>query len=637
MNQNNLTFQLPGRNESTRFEKIHNITYDNVAEASALVAQEIANGIRNCKSEFYVLGLATGSSPIGVYKELVRLHKEENLTFKNVVTFNLDEYFGLKIEDKNSYHSFMHTHLFDHINLPKDQIYIPDGSLSEKEVSAYCLSYEEKIESFGGIDFQLLGIGRTAHIGFNEPGSHINSITRMIALDPITREDAASDFNGLNFVPTKAITMGIGSILNAKRIVLLGWGHKKAAVLALTIEKEITNTYPATFLQNHPNCTFILDAEASAELSKHKTPWLVKECDWTERLIKKAIVWLSNQAQKPILKLTNRDYNEHGLSSLVASQGLPYELNIWMFNQLQHTITGWPGGKPNTDDKNRPERSSPAKKRVLIFSPHPDDDVISMGGTFARLIEQGHEVHVAYQTSGNIAVSDEEALKFIEVAENSFLKDKTTLDHLQSVKQDINSNENTLLKEVLRIKGAVRKSECIAAGRFLKLPTKQLHFLNLPFYETGKIIKNEPSATDYKITQELIDKIQPHQIFAAGDLADPHGTHKTCLNIIFKVLDDLKVKKYMDACRVWLYRSAWQAWDIEDIEMAVPLSPDQVIQKRNAILFHQSQKDKVMFQGKDNREFWVRAEQRNQTTAELYNHLGMAEYEAIEAFKQYLF
>ena len=637
MNQNNLTFQLPGRNESTRFEKIHNITYDNVAEASALVAQEIADGIRNCKSEFYVLGLATGSSPIGVYKELVRLHKEENLTFKNVVTFNLDEYFGLKIEDKNSYHSFMHTHLFDHINLPKDQIYIPDGSLSEKEVSAYCLSYEEKIESFGGIDFQLLGIGRTAHIGFNEPGSHINSITRMIALDPITREDAASDFNGLNFVPTKAITMGIGSILNAKRIVLLGWGHKKAAVLAITIEKEITNTYPATFLQNHPNCTFILDAEASAELSKHKTPWLVKECDWTERLIKKAIVWLSNQAQKPILKLTNRDYNEHGLSSLVASQGLPYELNIWMFNQLQHTITGWPGGKPNTDDKNRPERSSPAKKRVLIFSPHPDDDVISMGGTFARLIEQGHEVHVAYQTSGNIAVSDEEALKFIEVAENSFLKDKTTLDHLQSVKQDINSNENTLLKEVLRIKGAVRKSECIAAGRFLKLPTKQLHFLNLPFYETGEIIKNEPSATDYKITQELIDKIQPHQIFAAGDLADPHGTHKTCLNIIFKVLDDLKVKKYMDACRVWLYRSAWQAWDIEDIEMAVPLSPDQVIQKRNAILFHQSQKDKVMFQGKDNREFWVRAEQRNQTTAELYNHLGMAEYAAIEAFKQYLF
>ena len=637
MNQNNLTFQLPGRNESTRFEKIHNITFDNVAEASALIAQEIANGIRNCKSEFYVLGLATGSSPIGVYKELVRLHKEENLTFKNVVTFNLDEYFGLKIEDKNSYHSFMHTHLFDHINLPKDQIYIPDGSLSEKEVSAYCLSYEEKIESFGGIDFQLLGIGRTAHIGFNEPGSHINSITRMIALDPITREDAASDFNGLNFVPTKAITMGIGSILNAKRIVLLGWGHKKAAVLAITIEKEITNTYPATFLQNHPNCTFILDAEASAELSKHKTPWLVKECDWTETLIKKAIVWLSNQAQKPILKLTNRDYNEHGLSSLVASQGLPYELNIWMFNQLQHTITGWPGGKPNTDDKNRPERSSPAKKRVLIFSPHPDDDVISMGGTIARLIEQGHEVHVAYQTSGNIAVSDEEALKFIEVAENSFLKDKTTLDHLQSVKQDINSNENTLLKEVLSIKGAVRKSECIAAGRFLKLPTKQLHFLNLPFYETGKIIKNEPNATDYKITQELIDKIQPHQMFAAGDLADPHGTHKTCLNIIFKVLDDLKVKKYMDACRVWLYRSAWQTWDIEDIEMAVPLSPDQVIQKRNAILFHQSQKDKVMFQGKDNREFWVRAEQRNQTTAELYNYLGMAEYAAIEAFRQYLF
>ena len=636
-NQNKLAFQLPGRKEVSRFEKIHNITFKNASEADALVAQEIAEAIRGCKAKHYVLGLATGSSPIGVYKELVRLHKEEGLSFKNVVSFNLDEYFGLKAEDKQSYHSFMHTHLFDHIDIPKDQIYIPKGDIKEEDVVAFCSAYEAKIESFGGIDFQLLGIGRTAHIGFNEPGSHINSITRIIALDPITREDAAGDFNGLNFVPIKAITMGIGSILKAKRVVLLGWGHKKADVVALTIEKEITSLYPATFLQKHPNCTFILDEEASAELTKHKTPWLVRECEWTENLVKKAIVWLSNQTQKPLLKLTNRDYNEHGLSSLIASQGQPYELNIKMFNQLQHTITGWPGGKPNHDDSNRPERANPAKKRVLIFSPHPDDDVISMGGTFARLIDQGHEVHVAYQTSGNIAVTDQEALKFIEVAENSFLKNQGNTDQLEGLKKSFNSDSIKISKDVLSVKAAVRRSECLAAARFLKLPTEQLHFLNLPFYETGKIIKNEPSAVDVKITQDLIDEIKPHQIFAAGDLADPHGTHRACLNIIFKVIEDIKVKAYMDDCRVWLYRGAWQEWDIEDIEMAVPLSPDQVIQKRNAILFHQSQKDKVMFQGKDNREFWVRAEQRNQKTASIYNQLGLAEYEAIEAFKQYFF
>ena len=635
--QNKLAFQLPGRKEVSRFEKIHNITFKNASEADALVAQEIAEAIRGCKAEHYVLGLATGSSPIGVYKELVRLYKEEGLSFKNVVSFNLDEYFSLKAEDKQSYHSFMHTHLFDHIDIPKDQIYIPKGDIKEEDVVAFCSAYEAKIESFGGIDFQLLGIGRTAHIGFNEPGSHINSITRIIALDPITREDASGDFNGLNFVPTKAITMGIGSILKAKRVVLLGWGHKKADVVALTVEKEITSLYPATFLQKHPNCTFILDEEASAELTKHKTPWLVRECEWTENLVKKAIVWLSNQTQKPLLKLTNRDYNEHGLSSLIASQGQPYELNIKMFNQLQRTITGWPGGKPNHDDSNRPERANPAKKRVLIFSPHPDDDVISMGGTFARLIDQGHEVHVAYQTSGNIAVTDEEALKFIEVAENSFLKNQGNTDQLEGLKKSFNSDSIEISKDLLSLKAAVRRSECLAAARFLKLPTEQLHFLNLPFYETGKIIKNEPSAVDFKITQDLIDEIKPHQIFAAGDLADPHGTHRACLNIIFKVIEDIKAKAYMDDCRVWLYRGAWQEWDIEDIEMAVPLSPDQVIQKRNAILFHQSQKDKVMFQGKDNREFWVRAEQRNQTTASIYNQLGMAEYEAIEAFKQYFF
>ena len=628
---NSIQFKIPGSDETTRFEKIHNVCFDSVEQGSKIIAHEISDLIKKCTKDHFILGLATGSSPIGVYRELVRLHKEEGLSFKKVITFNLDEYFPIEKNNEQSYHSFMYQHLFSHIDIVENNINIPQGKLLEHNISNFCEKYEKKINSLGGIDYQLLGIGRTAHIGFNEPGSNQNSCTRIVSLDPITREDAASDFNGVESVPNRAITMGIRTILNAKRIVLLAWGHKKSSVISKSIEGNIDSNYPASFLQKHNNTTFILDNESSAQLIKHKTPWLVKDFNWTDELRKKAITWLSKQTNKSILKLTQRDYNENGLSSLVISSGSVYDLNIWMFNQLQKTITGWPGGKPNTDDSDRPERANPAKKRVLVFSPHPDDDVISMGGTIKRLFDQGHDVHIAYQTSGNIGVSNEEALKFIEIAKYSFSEEIIVTDKIvDKIQNKINS------KSTLKLKGAIRRSECLAAARYLGFSDLNLHFMDLPFYESGKIKKNQATKKDVDITVDLIKSIKPHQIFAAGDLADPHGTHRVCLSILFDAVKQIKNLSFMKSCWLWLYRGAWQEWDIEEIEMAVPMSPSQVVQKRNAILYHQSQKDKVMFQGQDNRDFWLRAEQRNKNTAQEYNRLGMAEYEAMEAFKRHI-
>ena len=628
----------PGKYQESKFEKIHSVVFESASVASKVVAKEIADSIKEKKNKPFVLGLATGSSPIGVYKELVRMHKKEGLSFKNVITFNLDEYYKISKDDNKSYYSFMHRHLFSHIDIPKENINIPDGKISEDKIQDYCVKYENKIKRYGGIDFQLLGIGRTAHIGFNEPGSNINSETRLIALDEITREDASTEFNGLDFVPKKAITMGISTILKSKRIVLLAWGHKKSNIIAETIEGEVSTTAPATFLQNHNNTTFVLDKESSADLTKFKTPWLVKDINWNDNKKKKAIIWLSKLVKKPVLKLTQRDYKENGLANLVDSEFNVYDLNIWMFNELQKTITGWPGGKPKHDDTNRPERALPSRKRIIIFSPHPDDDVISMGGTYARLIDQGHDVHVAYQTSGNIAVSNEDAEKFIEVM-YSFISSPDVKKVLKSVKDELRKKKigDADSENIMKLKGLIRKSECIAAANYLKLPEKNLHFLNLPFYETGYIKKNDPTYKDIKIVSSLIESIKPHQIYAAGDLADPHGTHRICLDIIFDSLKELKNKKFMKDCWLWLYRGAWQEWEIEEIDMAIPMSPAQVIQKRNSILCHQTQKDKVMFQGNDEREFWLRAEERNNNTANLYNKLGLAEYQAIEAFKRFYY
>ena len=630
-------FREAGKFEDTRYEKIHNVIFDSSLEASILVAQEIANLIQRKEelNETCVLGLATGSSPIKVYEELVRMHKEEGLSFKNVVTFNLDEYYPMDKDNIQSYYYFMHDHLFDHVDILPENINIPDGKVSADELRQYCIDYEMKIKSYGGLDFQLLGIGRTGHIGFNEPGSHINSGTRSITLDHITRVDAAPSFLGIDNVPRKAITMGIGTVRNAKRIVLLGWGISKAGILKKTIEGEISSQVPATYLQEHNNTTFVLDSEASSELTRVKTPWLVKSCEWTDELKLKAVVWLSELTNKPFLKLTDKDYNDNGMSSLLTDEGTAYHLNIKMFNKLQHTITGWPGGKPNADDTHRPERSTPAKKRIIIFSPHPDDDVISMGGTFDRLVEQGHDVHVAYQTSGNIAVSNEEALKFAEVS-MALNSNSTESEGIINFLKNKSENDIDSL-EVRKLKGIIRRSESLAATRYLGLPDSNVHFLNLPFYETGTVKKNTLSDEDISIMCSIIEKVKPHQIYAAGDLADPHGTHKVCLDSLFEALKIVKPKKFMDECWVWLYRGAWHEWESYQIEMAVPMSPDQVLKKRHAIFYHQSQKDGVMFQGDDSREFWVRAEDRNRETAKKYNDLGLADYAAIEAFKRYHF
>ena len=631
-----IAYQPAGQFEETRFEKIHNVIFDDSKYGSLQVAQEMADLIRekSSKGQKCVLGLATGSSPIKVYEELVRMHKEEGLSFENVVTFNLDEYYPMERSNIQSYHYFMHQHLFDHVDIDPENVHVPDGTVPLEGVKEYCKEYERKIEAAGGLDFQLLGIGRTGHIGFNEPGSHFNSATRDITLDHITRVDAAPAFKGLENVPRKAITMGIGTIRKAKRIVLLAWGQNKAEVVKETIEGEISPEVPATYLQEHDNATFVLDKEAAAHLTRIDTPWLVSSCDWTEDLTHKAVVWLSIQKNKPVLQLTDKDYNDSGMSDLLSSEQSSYDINIKTFNRLQHTITGWPGGKPNADDTNRPERAEPAKKRVIIFSPHPDDDVISMGGTFDRLVAQGHEVHIAYQTSGNIAVADHEAIKVAEVANNMGQKglfSEVIKDIREKTEEDFDS------ELVRKIKGNIRRAESLGATRFLGIPDSQVHFLDLPFYETGTIKKKPLGEEDIAIMNKVIEDIKPHQIYAAGDLADPHGTHRVCLEALFESLKQLKDKPFMADCWVWLYRGAWHEWEIHEIEMAVPMSPEQVLRKRKAIFFHQTQKDGVMFQGEDLREFWVRAEDRNKDTAQKYQQLGLASYAAMEAFVRYHF
>lgn len=628
-----ISYKPIGQFEETRFEKIHNVIFTNSNKASVQVAEEIRDLIvtKQSQNKKCVLGLATGSSPIRVYEELVRMHKEEGLSFYNVVTFNLDEYLPMERDNIQSYWYFMHEHLFNHIDIPKENIHIPDGTIPSDQTVPYCLEYEKEIKNYGGLDFQLLGIGRTGHIGFNEPGSHYNSGTRVITLDHITRVDAAPSFLGIDNVPRKAITMGIATVRKAKRIVLLGWGENKAEIIKETIEGEVSSQVPATYLQNHDNCTFILDNGAASELTKNKTPWLVDTCDWTEELKSKAIIWLCDKTGKTILSLTDKDYNDNGMADLLVTED-SYDLNIKMFNKLQHTITGWPGGKPNADDTNRPERANPKKKRVIIFSPHPDDDVISMGGTFDRLVEQGHEVHIVYQTSGNIAVSDIDARRYAEIAMeiNPSKEAQDLIDSIVSKKESRVDDVN-----VRRLKGNIRRGESYAATRYMGLEDKNVHFLDLPFYETGTIKKNNLSEEDISLMQDIIKQIEPHQIFAAGDLSDPHGTHKVCLDAVLEALSLLKSEPFINDCWLWLYRGAWHEWNINDIHMCIPMSPSQVLKKRTAIFCHQSQKDGVMFQGDDAREFWMRAEERNRDTANKYKALGLASYAAMEAFVRY--
>lgn len=632
-------------NDLTAFEKIPVKIFTSSEQASLFVAGQIAALIRKREQEKkpVVLGLATGSTPTRVYAELVRMHKEEGLSFKNVHSFNLDEYYPIKPDALQSYVRFMGEHLFNHIDIPKGNIHIPDGTLPKEKVADYCRDYEKQIDDLGGIDIQLLGIGRTGHIGFNEPGSSERSLTRLVTLDQRTRIDAASDFFGEENVPRKAITMGVGSIMKARKVYMMAWGEGKAGVIKKAVEGPITDQIPSSFLQKHNDCLIVLDEAASSELVRVKTPWLLDSIEWDDRFIRKAVVWLCQKVKKPVLKLTNHDYMENGMGDIITEHGSAYQVNIKVFNDLQHTITGWPGGKPNADDSHRPERATPFPKRAIIFSPHPDDDVISMGGTFIRLVDQGHEVHVAYQTSGNIAVFDDDAIRFADFVRDfneqfGLSKSDGEKFYKTIVKSLENKGPGQLdSKEVLTIKGLIRRGEAKAGGRYVGIPDEQMHFLDMPFYETGAVKKKPLGEEDIKLIMDLLMKIKPHQVYAAGDLSDPHGTHRVCLAAIFEAISRLKNESWMKDCWVWLYRGAWQEWDIDQIEMAVPLSPDELMRKRRAIFKHQSQKDSAMFPGSDKREFWMRAEDRNHATAEAYNKLGLAEYEAMEAFVRYKF
>ena len=634
---NKLSYKKPGLTQETRLEKIHNVIFDNSKSGSKAVAREIADLIKykQTKKQKCILGLATGSSPITVYEELVNIHKKEKLSFKNVITFNLDEYYPISSKNTESYYNFMHQHLFNHVDINKENINIPKGDLKKNEIEKYCKSYESKIEKLGGIDFQLLGIGRTGHIGFNEPGSSINSITRLIKLDYLTREDASKAFGGIYNVPKTAITMGVSTILSAKRIVLLAWGENKKDVVYESIESSITQNITASFLQKHNNTTFVLDEGSSSRITRIDSPWLVDgNIDWNINSKTRAIAWLCKQTGKSLLRLSLRDYIQNHLSELAANQST-HDLNIEIFNRVQRTITGWPGGKPNSDDTYRPERAKPEKKRVIIFSPHPDDDVISMGGTFQRLVDQGHDVHIVYQTSGNIAVSNDSVLKFLEVYSDIFDVNDSFVNDVK--KKLLNNNEIIEDKFIREVATKIREKEALAATRYVGLKDENVHFLRLPFYESGKIVKNKTSKHDSVLMNQIITKIKPHQIYAAGDLADPHGTHAVCIKLLFQSLKILKKEKFMSNCWVWLYRGAWHEWEINEIDMAVPLSPQQVLKKRKSIFFHKSQNNSVMFQGEDKREFWERVEERNRDIAKQYRKLGMADYEAMETFRRYHF
>ncbi len=629
---------------STARERVAITVFADPADVNRAVAGEIAELIRQRRAagKTCVLGLATGSTPTGVYEELVRMHRDEGLSFANVVTFNLDEYFSVRPHELQSYVRFMREYLFDHVDIPQANWHLPDGTIGDDQVARFCADYEKAIRDAGGIDLQLLGIGRTGHIGFNEPGSARDSRTRLITLDRVTRADAASDFFGEENVPRRAITMGVGTILRARRLLLIAFGEGKAPVVAKAVEGPINAAVAASFLQEHPDARFCLDEAAAAELTRFKSPWLVMGVEWDEAMVRKAVLWLARLLGKPILKLTDEDYNENGLQDLLASRsGGAYEINIDVFRQLAETITGWPGGKPAAmkrpgDIARTTDRIFP--KRVLVFSPHPDDDVISMGGTLIRLADQGHEVHVAYQTSGNIAVFDDDAIRFADFAVDfgrMFALPSAEADRVERhIEQFLREKRPGQVDapEVQKIKGLIRRGEARAAGRSCGVPVDRLHFLDMPFYETGKVRKRPLGEEDVRIIADLLDRIQPHQVYVAGDLSDPHGTHRVCLSAILLAVARMRPRPWFADTEVWLYRGAWQEWEPERIEMAVPLSPEEVARKRNAIFKHQSQKDKALFPGPDRREFWQRAEDRNRATAALYDKLGLAEYEAIEGF-----
>lgn len=602
--------------------------FDSSSVTAKAVARRIAELIasRAAEGKPCVLGLATGSTPINVYNELIRLHRQDGLDFANVVTFNLDEYWPISPDAIQSYHRWMWANFFDHVNILPDNVHIPSGAVGEDDIDAHCRQYEQDIVDAGGIDFQILGIGRSGHIGFNEPGSSADTRTRQVNLDKITRMDAASDFFDEEYVPDMAITMGVGTILAAREVALMAFGEHKAPVVRRAVEEPVCLEVAASFLQDHPRATFYLDEPAAASLTRIATPWLVGRCEWDDVLQRQAVIWLARQLDKPILKLTDEDYAEHGLAELLRAGGRAYDLNLLVFRRMMNTITGWPGGKGEP-------------KRILILSPHPDDDVICMAGTMMRFVQQGHDVHSAYMVSGSLSVFDHNVRRYTEFVRE--FHDAFGIDRDQSGLIEDNIERHLAEKspgdvdsdEVQTIKALVRRCEAVNAARYCGLADEQIHFLNMPFYQTGKVQKDLLGPKDVQAVRDIIEKVAPDMIFAAGDLSDPHGTHRMCLDATLAALAECDIATTPE---LWLYRGAWQEWPAEQIDMASPLSPDEMKSKRFAIFRHESQKDRAMFPGPyDSREFWQRAEERNMATAATYDAIGLPEYCGVEAFVRY--
>ena len=634
------------RSELTRFEKIHTDIFPKTEDAVAYIADAIEREIKAKAKEnkSCLLALGTGQSLTPIYEELVHRHQCEGLSFRNVLVFNVYDYFPQKAGSAITSLRQLLDRLLDHIDINPENIFSPDGSVAQENIQDQCARLESLVKSCGGFDIALLGIGRSGNIAANEPGSVITSRSRLILIDNVSREEMTMSFGGQEPVPPCSITMGISTILSARHIYLTAWGDDKADIIRKTVEGPITEDIPASFLQTHNDAHVVIDLAAATKLTRIVHPWLVSSCKWDDKLTCSAVVWLCERTQKPILKLTNKDYNSNGLSELLALYGSAYNCNIRIFNHLQHTITGWPGGKPNDDDTYRPERATPYHKRIIIFSPHPDDDVISMGGTLHRLVEQGHDVHIAYETSGDIAVNDEEVTRYMHFL-NGFNQlfmnagDQVIVNMYHDIKQFLaNKNEGDVdTPDVRTIKGLIRRGEARTASTYNGVHSDHVHFLDLPFYESGRVEKYPMTERDVNIVRRLLQDIKPHQIFVAGDLADPHGTHRKCTDAVLAAVDleQQAGAEWLKDCRIWMYRGAWAEWDVKDIEMCVPMSPEQLRHKRNAILKHASQADFAPFLGNDERLFWQRAEDRNRATAKKYDDLGLACYEAMEAFVEY--
>jgi len=616
------------------YENIQAEIYPDPIKACNMIADEIVAEIGKFNKEhperLFKMGVTTGVTPAPLYKILTERYQKGEVSFQSVEVYSIDEYYPTSKDARQSRNYRLHESFLDKVDIRKENIHIPDGTLPQSEVSSFCADYDIKAR---GMDLLVIGMGEHAQLGVNEPGSSPKFKTRLVMLSYQTRKAHSANFNGsIADTPKEAITMGIDTMMTASKVILMAWGEEKSSAVKAVTEGVVDWLYPASYLQKHKNVRFVIDEPAASSLTRVVSPWLVGDCEWTPRMMRKAVVWLCQRVGKPILKLTQNDYLENSLGNLLDSFGPYTKINIDVFNDLQHTITGWPGGKPGATDNTRPVGSTPFPKKVLIFSPHPDDDVISMGGTFIRLVHQGHDVHVAYQTSGDIAVSDDVLIQNMETAYQLGFGDR-----IEEVKNIIAAKKpgDPEPKELMSMKAAIRRAEARSAVRSFGLNDRtNAHFLNLPFYESGSEVKYPKTQKDIDIIKDIIKQIKPDQVYLAGDLADPHGTHRICTEAVFEAAAQLieEGESWLDDCTFWLYRGAWLEWELSKVDMAVPLSPEEVIEKRHAIFRHLSQKDIVPFPGEDPREFWQRAEDRTQNTARLYDQLGMAEYQAIEVF-----